>query len=130
VSHAVVGADWIVVAVVGSALAAEVNVVEVAVTVQPAPEPVASLVSTVSGVVIDWVVSFSVAVGKLIVAAGALLMNASLPPLNVTDARVVARDPSGSATTAAVASVEAAASGNRRLLMCPWLLLESLSCCL
>ena len=116
ISHAAVGADWIVVAVVGNVWVVEVNVVEVAVTFQPEPDPVASPISTVSGAVIDWLVPFSVVVGKVIVAAGVLLMNERLPALSVTDAAVVACEAAGSSATPAIASAEHAASPRKRFL--------------
>jgi hypothetical protein len=119
VSHAALGADWIVVAVVGSALAPEVKVVEVAVTSQPAPEPVASPMSNASRAVTVWLVPFSVAGGKLIVVAGVPLMNARLPALKVTDATVAAAALNGSAPTAALASSETAASHKRPFLTVP-----------
>ncbi len=85
-----VGADWIVVAAVGKVWVVEVNVVEVPVTLQPEPEPVESPISNASVFVIVWLVPFSVVVGKVIVAAGVLLMKERLPALSVTDAAVVA----------------------------------------
>jgi hypothetical protein len=119
VSHDAVGADWIVVAVVGKAFAPDLNVVEVPVTFQPAPEPVASPMSNASVPVTDWLVPLSVVVGNVTVAAGVLLMNARLPALSVTDAAVVACETTGSAATPTAASAESAASHARRFLkMC------------
>ena len=119
ISHAAVGADWIVVAVVGSVWVVEVNVVEVAVTFQPEPDPVASPMSNASGAVIVWLVPLSVVVGNVSVAAGVLLMKARLPALSVTDAAVVACDATGSAATAAVTSAQSAASNSKRFLKMP-----------
>jgi hypothetical protein len=116
VSHDAVGADWIVVAVVGSAFEPDLNVVEVLVTFQPAPEPVASPMSNASVPVTVWLVPLSVVVGNVTVAAGVLLTNARLPALSVTDAAVVACEATGSAATPAAASAESAASHARRFL--------------
>ena len=64
VSHDAVGPDWIVAAVVGSAFVPDLKVVEVPVTFQPAPDPVASPMSNASVPVTDWLVPLSVVVGE------------------------------------------------------------------
>ncbi len=51
-------------AVVGRVFAAEVNVVEVPVTFQPEPAPVASPTSNASVVVMFWLVPLSVVAGR------------------------------------------------------------------
>jgi hypothetical protein len=84
------GAVWTVVAVVGSVWVSEVNVVEVAVTFQPEPDPVASPTSNASVAVIVWLAAFRVVAGNVSAAAGVELRNARLPPLRVTDAVVAA----------------------------------------
>jgi hypothetical protein len=98
-SQDAVGAVCTVVAVVGSVWLPEVNVVDVEVTFQPAPDPVASPMSNASVAVTFWFVPFNVVVGKVIVPAGVLLMNARLPALNVTEAVVAPCETAGSAAT-------------------------------
>jgi len=98
-SQDAVGAVCTVVAVVGSVWLPEVNVVDVEVTFQPEPDPVASPMSNASVEVTFWFVPFNVVVGKVIVPAGVLLMNARLPALNVTEAVVAPCETAGSAAT-------------------------------
>jgi hypothetical protein len=94
----------------------DVNVVEVAVTFQPAPEPVASPMSNGSVAVIVWFAPFSAVVGNVSVAAGVLLMKESVPELSVTDAAVEACAVSGSDAMPALASAQTAASHVTRFL--------------
>jgi hypothetical protein len=103
VSQLAVGAAATVVAVVGSVLAPEVKVVEVAVTFQPEPDPVASPMSKASVAVMFWLVPFSVVAGKVTVDAGVLLINARLPAVSVTDAVVAPCETAGNATNPALA---------------------------
>jgi hypothetical protein len=115
-SQLAVGALCTVVAVVGSVWLPEVKVVEVAVTFQPEPDPVASPMSNASVEVIDWLVPFSVVVGKVSVDAGVLLMNARLPALSVTDAVVAPCEAAGSANKPTPASAQSAPSHLHRFL--------------
>jgi len=114
-SQLAVGADATVVAVVGSVWLPDVNVVEVAVTFQPEPEPVASPMSNASVEVIVWFVPFNVVVGNVIVAAGVLLMNARLPALSVTDAVVAPCEAAGSAASPVMATAATVQAAQRRL---------------
>jgi hypothetical protein len=115
-SQVAVGADATVVEVVGSVWAPEVKVVEVAVTFQPEPDPVASPMSNASVEVIVWLVPLSVVAGKVSVADGVLLMNARLPALSVTDAVVAPCEAAGSANTPTPASAHTAPNHLHRFL--------------
>jgi hypothetical protein len=116
VSQDVVGAVPTVVEVVGSVWPPEVNVVDVAVTFQPEPDPVASPMSNSSVEVTFWFVPFNVVVGKVIVPAGVLLMNARLPALNVTEAVVAPCETDGSAAAPAPARAHITPSHVHRFL--------------
>jgi hypothetical protein len=119
VSQDVVGAVCTVEDVVGSVWLPEVNVVDVAVTFQPEPDPVASPMSKSSVEVTFWFVPFKVVVGNVIVPAGVLLMNARLPALSVTEAVVAPCETDGSVAAPAPASAKNTPSHLHRFLtMC------------
>jgi len=105
--------------------APDVNVVDVAVTFHPAPEPVASPTSKASGAVTVWLVPFRVVAGNVTVPAGVLLMNARLPPVNVTDAVVAACEVIGTATRANAAAAETAADRRKSLVFDVFILVSS-----
>jgi len=109
------GSDWTVVAVAGSVCPPEVKLVEVAVTFQPAPDPVASPTSNASVAVTDCWVPFRIVAGNVTVAAGVLLMNDELPALNVTEAVVAASAAPGSVMLTAAATATSVASVSLRL---------------
>jgi hypothetical protein len=84
----------------------ELNVVEVAVTFQPAPDPVASPIEKASVAVIVWLAPLSVVDGNVIVVLGVPLMNERVPAASVTDATVPARAGPGVAAAPAMTSAE------------------------
>src|SRR5579864_8539302 len=84
-SHATVGPDWTVVAVVARVTLPVVNVVDVAVMFHPAPDPVASPMSRAWVAVGVWSLPLSV---SLNVTLGAALTNPSVPADTVTVALV------------------------------------------
>ena len=90
-SHATVGVEVIDVDVVESVTLPVVNVVEVALMLQPAPDPVASPTSSAWFAVTVWLSPFSVAVK---VTFGGALTKASEPPVTVA---VAVAAPAGAA---------------------------------
>ncbi len=112
-SHETLGADWIVVALLGSESLPEVKLVEVAVTSQPAPDPLASPTSNASVALTDCAVPFSVVAGNVTVAAGVLLMNDAPPAFRATDAVVASAGPGRAALSVAAKAAARASAGAR-----------------